>query len=111
MTAEAEPFLKEIEMEKSLIVMPGSTEQSFIDRFVKDWFQNNPNPASYPEICQQLEGMARWHRVICSTPPVWLSKALAVKINKAMVRHEAQTSPWFRDVVQRDMSVFGRVAS
>jgi hypothetical protein len=93
-------------MEKTLIVMPGSTEGSFIDRFVSDWFANNPNPANYPEICQQLEGMARWHRIIGSTPPAWLTKALAVKINKFMVQHEAKTSPWFRNVVQRDMGVF-----
>ena len=92
--------------EKSLIVMPGSTEQSFVDRFVEDWFANNPNPATFAEIATEIEGIARWHRVIGSTPMPWLNRSLARKINKAMVRHEAKASPWYRTAVLRDMSVF-----
>lgn len=65
--------------------IPGSTPQSFVRRFVDDWLSTNPRPASCKEIESQLEGAKRCHRVICSTPPKWLTKDLANRIHNEML--------------------------
>ena len=90
------------------ISLPGSTETNFINRFVQDWYSENSGPATYPEICNELSGIARWHRIICSTPMPWLSvKPLGAKIYQEMIRVEAVKNPWITNCAERDMSNMG----
>ena len=87
------------------IVQIGSTVESFVERFVEDWFKENPNNATLRDIYAEISGMIRWHKIIGSTPPAWFGIHLAAKINKAMTEHEAKANPWAQNVIDRGMSV------
>lgn len=86
--------------------MPGSTEKSFVEQFVENWFSINAVAPSYREIHREIEGIGRWHKVIGSTPPRWWNpQRMSILINQACVRREAEMNPWLNMAVRRDLSM------
>jgi hypothetical protein len=77
--------------------MMGSTEQSFIDNYLK----HTPTISPYKELRAELDGMAKWHKIIGSTAPTYLHPpTLAIKIHRAQVARHAMICPWSRTVCQ-----------
>ena len=86
---------KEIDMKHEL-VLPGSTRQSFIDRWVNGWFSTHQIGPSYRVVIEGLESITQgWHRTIGSTPPAYLtSPGMASDLYKAACQYEGKSQIW-----------------
>jgi len=84
--------------------MPGSTRQSFIDRWVDGWFSASYAAPSFKEITDCLDGVINgWHRVIGSTPPEYLTTpGLTSELYRACVKFEANRNPWLTTAAWRE---------
>ena len=77
------------------IVMPGATRESFITGWTEQWFKHNANGPTFAQVVNALDGIVNgWHRVICSTPPEYLTTpGLASDIYRAACVAEANSNP------------------